>query len=474
MNGGVNMKTVSLLIIEDEQDLRLSIAAYFADLGFQITEAGDGRAGLELFRTIHPALVFTDLRMPVLDGFAVIEAIAQESPDTPIIVISGTGEITDAVRAMRLGARDFVLKPVFELEELELAVKRALNESALQLEVNALKNRLLGVDQTCHPAFETIITVDPVMGAVFRYLEVVSTTSQPIMIQGETGTGKELVASAIHAASGRSGAFVAVNVAGLDEQAFSDTLFGHTRGAFTGADKPREGLIGQASGGTLFLDEIGDLGANLQVKLLRLLQEGEYYPLGSDIPRITNARIVVATHANLQQLVANGQFRQDLYYRLKAHQVTIPPLRDRRSDVPLLLNFFLGSAARQLGRKKPTVPPELLCYLAAYSFPGNIRELQALVFDAVARHGSGVLSMQSFLDAIGQKRESVTPPTGQQAVILLRDAVGERTPTLEEAERLLVAQALCQAGGNQGAAASILGISRNALNKKLIREKLKA
>jgi len=468
------MATVSLLIIEDERDLRLSIAAFFIDMGYQIFEAGNGQEGLELFRSISPSIVLTDLRMPVLDGFSVIEAIAQESPDTPVIVISGTGEIADVIKAMRLGARDFVVKPILELEELELVVKRALKESALQQEVDLLKNTLLGPDQRIHPAFDGFATVDPVMLATFRYLEAVSVTSQPIMIQGETGTGKELVANAIHAASGRTGDFVPVNIAGLDEQTFSDTLFGHTRGAFTGADKPRNGLIFQAKGGTLFLDEIGDLGAALQIKLLRLLQEGEYYQIGSDIPRISDARIVVATHANLQALVAKGQFRQDLYYRLKAHQVTIPPLRDRRADLPLLLDRFLLKAAQELGKKKPRVPPELFCYLQSYRFPGNVRELQALVFDAVARHSNGMLSLQSFLEVIGQEGTSLPASACQEAAIVLRDAAGERTPTLEEAEQALIAQALQQANNNQGAAAAILGISRNALNKKLIREKLRS
>jgi DNA-binding NtrC family response regulator len=411
--------------------------------------------------------------MPVLDGFAVIEAIVQDSPDTPVIVISGTGDIADAIKAMRLGARDFVLKPVHELDELDLMVKRALKESALQQEVDSLKNKLLGSDQKIHPAFIQLKTVEPSMLAIFRYLEVVSITNHPVMIQGETGTGKELIAKAIHTASGRTGSFIAINVAGLDEQTFSDTLFGHTRGAFTGAEKEREGLIAQAKGGTLFLDEIGDLGAALQVKLLRLLQEREYYQLGSDTPRISDARIVVATHADLPQLVANGQFRQDLYYRLKAHQVIIPPLRNRTADLALLLDHFLAESAQELGKKKPTVPPELVCYLAAYRFPGNIRELQAMVFDAVARHSNGVLSLQGFQDNLGHAREPLSESFSQTATILLRCANGERIPTLEEAEQILIAQALHKANGNQGAAAATLGISRNALNKKLIREKQK-
>jgi DNA-binding NtrC family response regulator len=289
------------------------MAGYFSDLGYTVFEAENGKVGLDLFRELHPDLVFTDLRMPVMDGFAVIEGIAQESPETPIIVISGTGIITDAIRAMKLGARDYVVKPIHDFEELVLVVKRVLHEKALHQVVESLKTSLLDVGDNRHPAFSGITTSDPALLAILKYLEALAVTTEPILVEGETGTGKELIARAIHQASLRKGSFVAVNVAGLDNQLFSDTLFGHVRGAFTGADKPREGLVAQARYGTLFLDEIGDLGTSSQVKLLRLLQEGEYYPIGSDLPRYSDARIVVATHCNLAQLVKTKEFRQDLY-----------------------------------------------------------------------------------------------------------------------------------------------------------------
>jgi len=471
------MGTFKLLIIEDEHDLRRGLAGYFSDLGYTVSQAENGKIGLDLFRETQPDLVFTDLRMPVMDGFAVIEGISQESPSTPIIVISGTGVITDAIRAMKLGACDYVVKPVQEFEELVLVVKRALNEKTLHKVVASLKTSLLDVETRIHPAFSPITTSDPALLAILKYLEAVAGTSEPILVQGETGTGKELIARAIHQASSSNGAFVAVNIAGLDDQLFSDTLFGHVRGAFTGAEKTREGLVAQARGGTLFLDEIGDLTTASQVKLLRLLQDGEYYPIGSDLPRSSNARILVATHCNLPQLVKAKAFRHDLYYRLNVHQVTLPPLRKRTADLPLLIERFVEESATKLGKNRPAVPRELAGYLATYEFPGNIRELQGMVFDAVARHTKGMLSMNSFLDAIGiechePEREARTAMPSD-ATIVLHDATGERTPTLKEAEELLVAQALKLSDGNQGAAAARLGITRAALNKKLIRKSLK-
>ncbi|MDR3581351.1 MAG: sigma-54 dependent transcriptional regulator [Oryzomonas sp.] len=466
------MTNITLLIIEDDLNLRKGIAAYFRYLGYSILEASNGKEGLEVFERGKPDIVFTDLRMPVLDGFAVIKEITQQSPDTPIIVISGTGVIIDAIQAMRLGAKDYVVKPIHEMEELELIVDRALTENSLRHEVDSLKRKLLGGHVKVHPAFSPITTQAPSMLAVLHYLEVVAVTGQPVLINGETGVGKELLSQAIHTISSRKGAFIAINVAGLDDQMFSDTLFGHLRGAFTGADRIREGLLAQARGGTLFLDEIGDLNESSQIKLLRLLQEGEYYPLGSDMPRKTDARIVVATHCDLRAMMEAGNFRKDLYYRLATHQVVVPSLKDRHGDIPLLLDRFLDDAAAEMAKKRPTPSPELSSYLESYHFPGNIRELKAMVFDAVAQHTQGVLSMNSFLKAIGRGRDCQPPVVAENgAAVVIRDAGGERIPTLKEAEDALIADALKRANGNQGVAAGYLGINRSALNKKIQKRK---
>ena len=308
------------------------------------------------------------------------------------------------------------------------------------------------------------------MHALFRYVEAVARSPQPVLITGETGTGKELLARAVHRLAAPRGDFVAVNVAGLDDQVFSDTLFGHTRGAFTGADRPREGLITRAEDGTLFLDEIGDLAAISQVKLLRLLQEGTYYPLGADRPRQSRARVVVATNRDVVQDVQAGTFRKDLYYRLRAHHIELPPLRARRDDLALLVNHCLTKAAAALHKPVPTAPLALYQLLHTYAFPGNVRELEAMVFDAVARHQSGSLSLQAFKEAMGAGRTLLTGEPGATPALASPSTwEAEPLPTLKEMEEALIAAALRHAAGNQGVAAGLLGVSRQALNKRLRR-----
>jgi DNA-binding NtrC family response regulator len=462
----------SLLIIEDEELVRSSLAEYFRDSGYTVHEAENGLQGVELFKKVQPDLIFTDLRMPVMNGLTAIKLIKELSPDTPIIVISGTGVVKDAVDSLRHGAWDYVEKPVYDLAALEHMVKKALENSGLRRQVAVLKQKLLAGGLQNPEAFAAIITRSPAMLAIFQYIEVMAPTAQPLLITGETGTGKELMATAIHRASRRSGKFVAVNVAGLDDQMLSDTLFGHGRGAFTGADRPREGLIAQAAGGTLFLDEIGDLNESSQIKLLRLLQEGEYFPLGSDHPRKCEARIVLATHRDLKDMVAKGTFRQDLYYRLFAHQIAIPPLRERPDDIPLLVEKYLLEAAEALGKKKPATPVELPGYLQTCRFNGNVRELKAMVFEAVSRHSQGMLPVDSFFKAMGQTGIAPPPAAPGNTTLCITLASGEqRLPTLAEAEELLIDQALTLADNNQGIAAGYLGINRSALNKRLQKRK---
>jgi DNA-binding NtrC family response regulator len=255
----------------------------------------------------------------------------------------------------------------------------------------------------------------------------------------------------------------------LDDTVFSDTLFGHTKGAFTGAEQPRDGLITRAAEGTLFLDEIGDLMATSQIKLLRLLQEGTYYPLGADRPRQSRARIVVATNHDVAQEVAAGTFRKDLYYRLRAHHLHLPPLRDRPEDLPLLIQHFVEQAAQALHKTPPSLPLALYRLLQRYSFPGNVRELEAMLFDAVARHHGGSLSLHSFKDAMGDGLCGTSTGAPAVALTAVMTPFPEPLPTLHAAEEALIAEALRRAAGNQGLAAGMLGLSRQALNKRLRR-----
>lgn len=356
--------------------------------------------------------------------------------------------------------------------EIEARLRSESERELLERENTRLKKQLRFKELENPAAFANLITANDQMHIIFRIVESIAKTNQPVLIYGETGVGKELMAKAIHEVSGREGEFVPVNVAGLDDEMFSDTLFGHTRGAFTGAMKERRGLVESAANGTLFLDEIGDLGKNSQVKLLRLLQEREFYPLGADAPKRTNARIVVATNQDLNELIHSGDFRQDLFYRLQTHKVDIPPLRERKEDIPLLADHFLERAAEQLDKQIPTPPPQLYTLLSNYHFPGNIRELEAMMFDAVSKHQAKVLSLEVFHQRIEQERgplnNTATPRRKSLGV-----SFGDTLPTLKEATESLIEEALRRTANNQSMAARMLGISQQALNRR-VRNKQKA
>ena len=333
--------------------------------------------------------------MPHLSGAALLPRILAADPDLPVIIMTAAGDVETAVTLMRAGAFDFLVKPVDRMR-MVASVRNAIDRAEMRRENVQLKEHLLSGTLKNPAPFAPIITESEAMMSLFRYVESIAATALPVLVTGETGSGKELVARAIHDASGRTGAFVPVNVAGLDDTLFSDALFGHLKGAFTGATADRQGMIARATEGTLFLDEIGDLAMESQIKLLRLLQDREYLPLGSDKARKTDTRFVFATNSDLEKAAAEGRFRRDLFFRLRSHHIRIPSLRERKADIPVLLDFFLQKAARHLGKSKPTVPRELSTFLGLYAFPGNVRELEGLVFDAMVRHESGILSLDSF------------------------------------------------------------------------------
>jgi DNA-binding NtrC family response regulator len=326
--------------------------------------------------------------------------------------------------------------------------------------------------------FGEIVTQNREMIFIFERLKSVVQTMQPILVTGETGVGKELVARYIHKLSGVKGKLVVVNVAGLDDNMFSDTLFGHARGAFTGADQIRRGMIESAALGTLFLDEIGDLSPSSQVKLLRLIEQGEYLPLGMDEPRKATARIITATNQDLWKLQRIGKFRKDLNFRLRTHHMHIPPLRERRDDLPILVEYFMAEAARILKKKKPTPPPELYTLLNTYSFPGNIRELRGMIYDAVGQHSSNILGLDTFSMHMQREREKgiafpipVEPATDTADISSSPFAYFRELPTIKQSTQMLVAEAMRRAKGNQSVAAKILVISQPALCKRLKNEK---
>jgi DNA-binding NtrC family response regulator len=465
------MKTPALhlpiVVIDDEQTILLAIdtTLRMAELSPVITCA-DSREALPALQRHGASVVLLDLNMPHLDGQALMPRIIEAFPDLPIIIITGIIDVETAVQSMKAGAFDYIVKPIDE-NRLVAAVHQALKFGALRQENQTLKQHLLGGTLGNPEAFEAIVTHSPAMIAMFHYMESIAPTAQPVLIRGETGVGKELAARAIHELSGRKGPFVAVNVAGLDDNVFSDTLFGHIKGAFTGADAIRKGLIERASGGTLFLDEIGDLNHGAQVKLLRLLQEHEYMPLGSDTTLQSNARVIASTHADLWGLQQQKRFRSDLHYRLRTHRVNIPPLRERKEDLPALIGHFLHQAANALNKHKPVVSPELLKLLESYHFPGNVRELQAMMFDAMAQHKGGKLGLEVFREHLQRSREAGAKAQDPLAAAQTPVAFGEPLPTIKQAVRLLIAEALQRTGNNQSLAANLLGITQQALSKRL-------
>ncbi|HEY6874373.1 MAG TPA: sigma-54 dependent transcriptional regulator [Geobacteraceae bacterium] len=459
-----------IVLVDDESIMLNSLAAILTRAGLpNVLALSDSRALIPHLARRTARVVVLDLQMPFVSGRELLDEMARNYPDVPVIVITAVDEIDMAVDCMRLGAFDYLVKP-FEPRRFVASIRKALEMSAMRYEIITLRESLLNGQQQDRKVFGLFTTRSARMKAICGYLEAVAPMNQPVIITGETGVGKELAARAIHALSGRKGKLVTVNTGGLDDLMFSDTLFGHRKGAFTGADQPREGMIAQAEGGTLFLDEIGDMSPASQIKLLRLLQEGEYYPLGSDAVRLSNARIVVATHRVLDEMIDDGSFRRDLYYRLCAHEVQLPALRERAEDIPLLLDVFLEAAARSLGKKTPSYPPELVSCLCAYHFPGNIRELKGMVFDAMARHAGGMLSKAAFRTVVKKDahRTGTAKPCGEAAEWLNTSA---RLPTLKEAEEILVREALRRANGNQGVAAAQLGICRQALNKRVNKKK---
>jgi DNA-binding NtrC family response regulator len=341
-----------------------------------------------LLDEIEYGVVFLDLSMPDISGHTVQEYISNHKPGLAVVVLTGFGDAETAVSCMKRGAYDYVVKPI-DQKRLITVAQNAREHVAFRAQFSSLKGCVL-CDEVSHPEmFEEIYTRDRTMLKIFQYIEAIAPTNLPVLLTGETGVGKELFARAVHKVSGRSGEFVSINSAGIDDTLFSDTLFGHVAGAFTGANKQRHGAIERAVNGTLFLDEIGDMNSSSQLKLLRLLQEGTYYKLGSEIEEKARVRIVAATNRSLDDLFKDNLFRKDLFYRLKSHHINIPPLRERVDDIALLSEHFIKKAALEMGKKVTGIPQELYTILSQYSYPGNIRELRGMIYDAVSRHHGG-------------------------------------------------------------------------------------
>jgi len=460
--------TLPILIVDDELTLMESFERALIYGGMNnVIFCQDSRNVTEILSQQNVGVILLDLLMPYLSGEELLRHISKTFPEIPVIIVTGIREVEKAVECLKLNAYDYLVKPVDE-DRIIATVKRAIEFREMQTEIVSLKQSVLAETLCCPDNFAHILTQNKKMIAIFRYIEAVAKSTQPVLILGETGVGKELIAEAIHKCSGRKGNFVKISIAGVDETVFSDTLFGHKKGAFTNADKERLGLVENAAAGTLFLDEIGDLKPDSQIKLLRLIQEREYFPLGADEPKQSHARIIAATNQNLQELVQTGRFRNDLYYRLRSHQIHVPPLRDRFDDLPLLLNHFLATAAEELGTNKINLKPELITLLATHRFPGNVRELKSIVYDAVAQHKSTRMNVEIFTKYLNEKEQikDINIQKSSQTENELFSSL-EKLPTIKQANSLLISEALKRVGGKKTVAARMLGITRQTLIKYL-------
>lgn len=443
------MKSKSILIVDDDTSLVRVMKHHLSEAGYDVTTASNGREGLEIHRRDPSSIIFTDLKMPEIDGVTFINEIRGFDPYVSIVVITGFPTVDKAVAAMKAGALDFIEKPV-EKEHLLAVAEKAHTFFELQYENSRLRNLV-----SEHLDFGNMVGQSSQIKNVYNLARNVADSNVTVLINGETGTGKEMLAKALHNHSKRkTRRFVAVNCAAVPSQLLESELFGHVKGAFTGAINDRAGLIMEAEGGTLFLDEIGDLPIDLQPKLLRVLQEREFHPVGSNKSVKTDARFVVATHRDLKKMVEEQTFREDLFYRLNVVPITIPPVRERPDDIVPLFIHFLKAAATEEKKILPIIEKATIENLEKYSWPGNVREIQNIAQRIMAIHTGDKISVQDLPAMLNQSE------TGKESGLF---TLPDDTFDLEKWTDLVILEALKKNSWNQSRTASYLNISRNAL-----------
>jgi DNA-binding NtrC family response regulator len=444
--GGVIMGGARIWVIDDDGASRELLARILSARGWSVAQLADGREALDrLAAEGPPDLVVSDIRMAEVGGLEVTEAFRRDAPDTAVILVTAFGNVDGAVEAIRRGAFDYVSKP-YDVDAVQLTAARALEQRRLGAENDVLRRQL-----RARFPLETAVGRAEAMLQVFKTAARVAASDATVLILGESGTGKELVARAIHQASPRAAEpFVPVDCGAMAEGLLESELFGHVRGAFTGAQAARRGLFEEASGGTVFLDEVGDVGPGLQARLLRALQEGTIRRVGANESIAVDVRVVAATNRDLEAAVRDGRFREDLYYRLNVVTIGIPPLRERREDVPLLAEHF----AAKHGRGRGAISPDARELLQAYDWPGNVRELENVVARALALNPSGVVVPADLPDRL----RAPSPELARGLPL----PPGFR-PTLDELSRRYAALVLAECGGNKTRAAELLGIDRKTL-----------
>ena len=441
-----------LLVVDDDQVARELLAETLAREGYRVRVAGGGEEALRLAGAEPFDMALVDLRMPDLDGLGVLKQLAMIQPDLPVVILTAFATIETAIEAVNAGAFDYLSKP-FRMEEIKIVVRRTLDARRL-----ARENLQYRQELRARYGFEGLIGQSHQMVEIYKLIARMAALDTTVLIEGETGTGKELVARAIHGASARAARpFVVVDCAALPETLFESELFGHERGAFTGAFAARRGLLETSTGGTCVLDEIGELTAPLQAKLLRTLQERSIRRVGGNDAIPVDVRVIAATNRDLRRLVADGGFRDDLYYRLNVVTITVPPLRERASDIPLLAQHFLEIFARRSGRPIRRLAPEAVALLAGYRWPGNVRELEHVIERATALSAAETLLPDDLPPHLREDRD--------RAPRLPADGM-----TLEDVKRWYVNKVLEESGGNKLRAAELLGIDRRTLYRILERQ----
>lgn len=450
-----------MLVVDDEAKMRKILELALRSMGHEVIQASDGVEALAAIEKTHFDLVLTDLRMPRMDGTRLLRELRARGEEVPVIVLTAYGTIESAVEAMRLGASDYIIRP-FEIETIELAVTRTLAVGVVQQENRFLREEM-------NKGWGEFIGTSDKMEALYALVQQVAPARSNVFIAGETGTGKELVARALHHASGRSGLFVPINCAAIPGELLESELFGHERGAFTGATRGRVGKCELASGGTIFLDEITEMPLALQSKLLRVVQEGTIERLGANAIMPVDLRIVAATNADPQQAVDAGRLRQDLFFRLNVVRIDVPPLRERRGDIALLSEHFLVKYAAELGKAIPHLTPQALQRLESHAWPGNVRELENLMERAVVLSQGQAITPQHFPESMGLDNHAATihaQRDGAEGEPLVDDVMPLKT-CVEALEKRLIEAALAHSENNKAAAARLLEISERTLWYKI-------
>ena len=453
------MTPARILIVEDEDKLRRVMQLQLESAGYEVDGAATAEQSLPLATLAD--LVITDLRLPGMDGLELISQLQSRGIGVPVIVITAHGSVETAVQAMKMGAADFLQKP-FSLDHLNTVVEKVLAVQSLRAENQRMREQL---DQRYE--FDKIIGRSPAMREIFHTVERVAPTRATVLIAGESGVGKDMIARAIHQHSPRKNqAFVKINCTALPENLMESELFGYEKGAFTGANSSKPGKFEQADGGTTFLDEIGDVPGNIQVKLLRILQERQFERLGSNVTRKVDVRVIAATNVDLRAALEQGRFREDLYYRLNVVPINMPPLRDRKEDIPFLALHFVNKLSKELGTGPKEISPAAVDRLLDHSWPGNVRELENTIERSLVLASGDILQPADI--RIEAPRNSSAASGAQQAPILPE---GE---TLEHWEQMMIREALRRANGNKSQAARMLGLTRNALRYRLSQMGLEA